>query len=35
MTDAAEALENPITGMFFGLFFTRAFILRRIFRSLS
>ena len=30
MTDAAEALENAITGLLFGLFFTRPFILRRI-----
>ena len=31
----AEAISNAITGMFFGLSFTRAFILRRIFRRLS
>lgn len=31
MTDAAESLA----GMFFSLSFARAFILRRIFRSLS
>ena len=31
MTDAAEALENAIIGMFF----TRAFVLRRIFGRMS
>lgn len=31
MTDAAEVLENAIIG----LSFTRAFVLRRIFRRLS
>ena len=35
MTDAIEALANSITGMLFGLSFARAFVLRRIFRSLS
>ena len=35
MIDAAEAIENAITGMFFGLSFSRAFILRRMFRRLS
>lgn len=35
MTDAAESLENAITGLFFGLSFTRAFVLRRILGRLS
>ena len=35
MTDAAEAPVNAITGRFFGLSFTRAFILRRTFLRLS
>ena len=35
MTDAAEDLANPIAGLFFGLSFTRAFVLQRIFRRLS
>ena len=35
MINAAEAIANAITGLFFGLSFTRAFVLRRIFRSLS
>ena len=35
MTDAAEALVNAIIGRFFCLSFTRAFILRRMFRRLS
>ena len=35
MTDAAEAIANDITGLFFGLSFTRAFVLHRIFRRLS
>ena len=35
MTDAAKAIANAITGMFFDLSFTRAFVLRRIFGSLS
>ena len=35
MTDAIEAIANAITGMFFDLSFTRAFILQRILGSLS
>lgn len=35
MTDAAESLANAVIGMFFGMSFTRAFVLRRIFGRLS
>ena len=35
MLDAAEAFSNAITGLFLGLSFARAFVLRRIFRRLS
>lgn len=35
MFDAAEAIANAITGMFFDLSFTRALVLQRIFGSLS
>ena len=35
MTDSSEALANAITGLLFGLSFTRAFVLRRIFGRMS
>ena len=35
MTDAAEAIANAITGLFFGMSFTRAFVLQHIFGRLS
>lgn len=35
MTDAAETIANAITGLSFGLSFPQAFVLRRIFGSLS
>ena len=35
MIDVAEDFANAITGMFFGLSFTRSFIIRRIFRRLT